>query len=135
MDRPKISVAPLAITGGAVHGDVPRPRSQPPNRGRDLGCTQFGASSDQALVRARSSSRGKRGSTSTVEIDNQLPGELVALLNHVKEQFDRGRFSNSGLAGPFRERSQSHFRSSYLSAIQAADELMYLLGVVLVLAG
>ncbi|CAK0848443.1 unnamed protein product [Prorocentrum cordatum] len=108
------------------------PLSMPPNRASDSGCTQLSASSDRALVRARSSSPGRRGSTSTAERDDQLPGELASVLKHVKEQFDRGRFSNSGLAGPFRDSSQGHFRSVYLSAIQASDELMYLLGVVLV---
>jgi hypothetical protein len=83
------------------------------------------------LDRARSSSSAEsRGSGG--QAGDQAPGGIAGLLSKVKEEFGKNRFGNSGLAGPFRDGSQGHFRSSYLAGVQAIDELMYLLGVVLV---
>ncbi|CAK0904877.1 unnamed protein product [Prorocentrum cordatum] len=120
-DRPRGAPAPAMLTnGGEARG---RSQSVPPSRGAQDG-------GDRTLARARASSVGSRGSNGRGA--DQTPSGIAGLLAHVKEQFDKNRFSNSGLAGPFRESSQGHFRSSYLAAVQAIDELMYLLGVVLV---
>lgn len=119
-DGPRGAPAPLALTqGGEARG---RSQSVPPARGAQDG-------GDRTLARARSSSAERGGGANA---GGQTPSGIAGPLSHAKEQFDKNRFSNSGLAGPFRESSQGQFRSSYLAAVQAIDELMYLLGVVLV---
>mmetsp|Transcript_49434 Transcript_49434/g.137404 ORF Transcript_49434/g.137404 Transcript_49434/m.137404 type:complete len:865 (-) Transcript_49434:125-2719(-) len=61
------------------------------------------------------------------------PADSVpALIAHVGAEFEQGNFKASGLAGAFREPQQKAGRQSYLIAIEAVFDLIYLLGDVLV---
>jgi len=59
-------------------------------------------------------------------------GDVLALVQHVRQEFKKNRFSSSGLAGAFREPGPNHGREEYLSAVEALYDLIYFLGEVFV---
>jgi len=57
---------------------------------------------------------------------------MPPLLAQVKEEFQKGQWSKSGLAGAFRDPRQKAGRESFLIGIEATFDLIFLLGEVLV---
>jgi len=58
--------------------------------------------------------------------------DMLKRIQKVREEFKKGHFSSSGLAGPFREEDSHGPREVYLSAVEAVADLMYFLGEVMV---
>jgi len=55
---------------------------------------------------------------------------VLAQISRVREEFEKGNFKSSGLAGAFRDPEQKLARQTYLEAVEALLDLVFLLGEV-----
>lgn len=89
---------------------------------------------DEAAATGFANNNATGASDSIVPAAAAHPAESIpALIAQVAAEFEKGNFKACGLAGAFREPAQAAGRRSYLRAVEAVFDLVYLLGDVLVL--
>mmetsp|Transcript_13083 Transcript_13083/g.27190 ORF Transcript_13083/g.27190 Transcript_13083/m.27190 type:complete len:548 (-) Transcript_13083:54-1697(-) len=87
----------------------------------------------QASISSGGRSAGRSPKSSGKSQDaTQSIAAMLAQIAHVKEEFKQGKFRSSGLAGAFREPEQEAARQTYLMAVEALADLVYLLGEVFI---
>ncbi|CAE8720578.1 unnamed protein product, partial [Polarella glacialis] len=91
-----------------------------------------GAGAEEEATAAAAEAKALVDAAPTTLVLPANPAEGVpALIARVREEFRRGHFKTSGLAGAFREPTMEAARNNYLAAVEAVFDLLYLLGEVL----